>query len=128
MSVEVSVEPTGDGNEVPKKDLVVTTDEEMQGFYIVKAILRQHVDPRRIVSRDTQSYFGILLDDNNRKPLARLHFNRGQKYLGLFNEERQEERVPITDLNEIYARADDLTRVLAFYQQEAGETHSTETD
>ena len=73
------------------------------------------VDPNRIVHRDTISYMGILLDDNNRKPLVRLHFNRGQKYLGIFDEKRNEERVPINDLNDIYQHAEKLRRVFAFY-------------
>lgn len=52
---------------------IVTTEEEMQGFYIVRAILYNKIDDiNRVAHRDTQSYFGILLDDNNRKPICRL--------------------------------------------------------
>jgi hypothetical protein len=47
--------------------LIVTTDEELEGFYIVKSLLRQNIDAKRITYRDAQSYFAILLDDNNRK-------------------------------------------------------------
>src|SRR5690606_16607120 len=67
-----------------EEDRVQTTLDELEGFHIVKAIVRAVVDAKRIVHRDTQSYFGILLDDNNRKPICRLHFNRSQKYIGLF--------------------------------------------
>lgn len=97
---------------------VVTTETEMEGFYIIKSLLRDVVDPNRICHRDTLSYFGILLDDNNRKPLARLHFNRSQKYLGLFDKTRTEVRVPIDNLNDIYQHADKLREVLSFYEQE----------
>lgn len=100
------------------ESLVNTTAEELEGFYIVKSLLRDLVDPERIVHRDTQSYMGILLDDNNRKPLARLHFNRAQKYLGIFDEARSEKRVPIGNINEIYQHADKLRRVFAFYERE----------
>jgi hypothetical protein len=85
-----------------REDLIQTTSEELEGFYIVKSLLRDLVDPQRIVHRDTISYMGILLDDNNRKPLARLHFNRSQKYLGIFDENRNEERVPTHNINDIY--------------------------
>lgn len=98
--------------------VVETTAEELEGFYIIKSLLRDMVDPQRIVHRDTQSYMGILLDDNNRKPLARLHFNRSQKYLGIFNENRNEERVPIQNLNDIYGHAEKLRKVFAFYEAE----------
>ena len=94
---------------------IQTSAEELEGFYIVKSLLRDVVDPNRIIHRDTLSYMGILLDDNNRKPLARLHFNRSQKYLGIFDENRREERVPISTLNDIYQHAERLRRVLAFY-------------
>lgn len=116
ISVDITVENQASSEE-PEKDSVTTTEEELQGFYMVKAILRQQVDPSRIIARDTQSYFGILLDDNNRKPLARLHFNRGQKYLGLFDEQRQERRVPIESLDDIYTHTDELKRVLAYYEK-----------
>ena len=104
-----------------REKLVETTAEELEGFYIVKSLLRDMVDPNRIIHRDTQSYMGILLDDNNRKPLARLHFNRSQKYLGTFNEKREEERVPINNLDEIYQHAEKMRRVFAFYESESKE-------
>lgn len=75
--------------EESKEDLIVTTEEELQGFYIVKSILHGVVDLNRVVYRDTISYFGILLDDNNRKPICRLHFNRSNKYLEVFDENKK---------------------------------------
>jgi stress response protein SCP2 len=108
------------GEEASPVDNAITA-EELEGFHILKAILRRFVDPKRIIARDTQSYLGVLLDDNNRKPLARLYFNRAQKYLGLFDETRDERRVAISDLNEIYDHADELGRVLAFYEKGSAE-------
>ena len=96
---------------------IETTEEEIEGFHMVKAMLRETVDPKRIVPRDTLSYFGILLDDNNRKPICRLHFNRSQKYLGLFDQERNEQRIPINDLNDLYQYAGQLKTVINAYDQ-----------
>ncbi len=99
------------------EDDIDTTAEELQGFYIVKGILRQVVDASRIVYRDVRSYFGVLLDDNNRKPLARLHFNGRQKYIGLFdNADKKEERVALTGLDDIYLYADRLRGTVGFYE------------
>ena len=81
---------------------IVTTEVEMEGYFIVKSIIRQVVDSSRIGHRDTQSYFGILLDNNNRKPVCRLHFNREQKYVGILDQEKKETRHPIANLDEIY--------------------------
>ena len=87
---------------------VVTTDEELEGYFIVKSIIRPVVESSRIGHRDTQSYFGVLLDDNNRKPVCRLHFNRGQKYLGILDQDKKETRHPIASLDAIYGFADAL--------------------
>ncbi|MCP1206086.1 type I restriction enzyme HsdR N-terminal domain-containing protein [Pantoea sp. B550] len=82
--------------------MIVTTEMEIEGFHIIKSIIRKVIEPQRITFRDTQSYLGILIDDNNRKPICRLHFNRSQLYIGMFDGEKKETRHPITSLNDIY--------------------------
>ncbi len=99
---------------IPEGD-IVTTVEEIEGFNIVKAIARKHIEVDRITYRDTKSYFGILLDDNNRKPICRLHFNRPQKYIGIFDENKVEERHPINNLNEIFTFEEQLVRTALGY-------------
>lgn len=94
---------------------VTTTEEEHEAFHLVKAILRSDVDPKRIVMRDTQSYCGVLLDDNNRKPICRLHFNGKQKYLGLFTANKTEQRVPIATVDDIFAHAVHLKETAGYY-------------
>ena len=52
--------------------------------------------------RDAKSYCAILLDDNNRKSLVRLHFNGvTTKYVGTFSG-KDEQRHLISDLTDIY--------------------------
>ena len=74
---------------------VVTTEEEMEAFLIVKTILRQQIPASRIAYRDAQSYFAILLDDNNRKTICRLYLNGNKKFIGLFDEQKKENKVEI---------------------------------
>ena len=100
-----------------EEEKIVTTEKELEGFYIIKGILREVVEPDRVAARDTQSYFGILLDDNNRKPICRLHFNRSQKYLGLIDENKKEERIPIDRLQDIYQFADRLKATVGYYEK-----------
>lgn len=97
------------------EDKILTTLEELEGYHIVRAVVRSVVDAKRIVQRDTQSYFGVLLDDNNRKPICRLHFNRSQKYLGIFDEEKNETRHAISSIDEIYGYADQLKKTVGYY-------------
>jgi hypothetical protein len=92
---------------------IVTTPEELEGFNIVKAIACSEVKPDRIVARDAQSYFGILLDDNNRKTIARLHFNqKKQKYLGILDSNKVETRHPIASLDDIYEYPEEIRAVV----------------
>ena len=93
-----------------------TTLEELEGYQIVKAIACSEVKPQRVVHRDSKSYFAVLLDDNNRKPIARLHFNsRSVKYLGLFNAEKNETRHLIGSLDDIYQFADQIRDTVKAY-------------
>lgn len=94
---------------------VVTTIDELEGFHIIKAIARTVIDSHRITHRDTKSYFGVLIDDNNRKPLCRLHFNRSQKYLGLFDLEKNETRHPVQSVDDIYSFADIIKATASLY-------------
>lgn len=89
-------------------DEVVTTPEEMSGFLIVQAMASRLVDPKRVVLRDAKSYCAILLDDNNRKPLARLHFNALKaKFVGTFIG-KDEQRQQIAELTDLYKLAPQL--------------------
>jgi hypothetical protein len=101
-----------------------TTEEEWEGYHIVRAILREVTTPKRIVMRDVQSYCGILLDDNNRKPICRLHFNAAQKYLSLFDAEK-EEKVPISELDDLYKYAERLKAAVVNYDSKGTKSKPT---
>ncbi|GAA3654960.1 type I restriction endonuclease [Microbacterium marinilacus] len=96
---------------------IETTLEELEGYQIVKAIACSEVKPQRIAHRDAKSYFAILLDDNNRKPIARLHFNgKSQKYIGLFDADKNETREPIDALDDIYRFAGAIRERVRAYE------------
>lgn len=89
-------------------EAVVTTAEEISGFRVVQAIASRLVQPKRIVMRDAKSYCAILLDDNNRKGIARLHFNSHTvKHFGVFSG-RDETRHLIGDVTDIYQFSDQI--------------------
>ncbi|MEB6224325.1 type I restriction endonuclease [Pantoea anthophila] len=113
-SADISKSSTDEKSEADSSN-IVTTEMEIEGFHIVKSIIRKVIEPQRVTFRDTQSYFGILIDDNNRKPICRLHFNRSQLYIGLFDGEKKETRHPITLLNDIYNFTDLLRETAQQY-------------
>lgn len=104
-ALNASVVPEPAGGETSAAEEIITTEEEISGFRIVQAIASRLIDPKRVVMRDAKSYCAVLLDDNNRKTLARLHFNGlTTKYVGTF-EGQAEVRHVIADLTEIYKLA-----------------------
>ncbi|HAY3544314.1 type I restriction endonuclease [Elizabethkingia anophelis] len=95
---------------------IVTTEEELEAFQIVKAILREKIPAERIAHRDTQSYFGVLLDDNNRKPVCRFHFGTSRKQIELFHNGKDAgERMLLESLEDIYKHRDLLHQTLENY-------------
>jgi len=103
---------------VEDNNKIQTTAEEMEGFYIVRAIACARVKVTRVSHRDQQSYFGILLDDNNRKPICRLHYGSKKKYVSFFDTGK-EERVEIEGNNQLYDHASRLIGVITLYEKSA---------
>lgn len=100
------------GEAASSEDEIITTPEEISGFHIVQAIAARVVHPKRVVMRDQKSYCAILLDDNNRKTIARLHFNAlTAKYFGTFIA-KEETRHLISDLTDIYQYAAQIEKRL----------------
>ena len=97
---------------------VDTTADELEGFMIVKTILRQKIASSRIAFRDAQSYFAILLDDNNRKTICRLYLNGGKKYFAFIDEQKKEVKNEIMTLDDIFNFADLLHKIVAAYDGE----------
>jgi len=92
---------------------VVTTQEEMEGFFIVKSILAETVPLSSIAARDTKSYFGVLLNDNNRKWICRLHFNSmTNKYLGIHLSDKEETKFTIENIEDIYKYKEELVNTV----------------
>lgn len=108
-------EPVVEDRPVDASGDVITTEEEIEGYRIVRAIVCSEVPVSRVVARDTKTYCGVLLDDNNRKPIARLWFNRSKRYLGVFDENKTETRIPLEDVQDIYQYAGVLRQTVARY-------------
>lgn len=96
---------------------IITTEEELEGFMIVKSILRQKVNASRITYRDAKSYFAILLDDNNRKTICRLYFNGSKKYLAIIDDNKKEVRNELNSLDDIFDYSNTLLEAIDNYDK-----------
>ncbi len=123
ISLQPAVVPTDDAVSITqspdissKDNGIITTEDEWEGYYFVKAILHDIVDPSKIVMRDAKSYCAILFDDNHNKPLCRLYFDRKQKYVALFdNNDRKEVKVPIENITDLFKFKDRIRSVAKSY-------------
>jgi predicted type IV restriction endonuclease len=107
----VTAEEPADAASIADPD-VVTTDEELEGFNIVRAIAVSEVTPERISYRDGKAYFAILLDNNNRKPIIRLNLNgKSVKFVTTFEQGKDVGvRRDIASVVDIYKVASDEIR------------------
>lgn len=96
---------------------VVTTEDELEGFLIVKTILRQKINANRVTHRDAQSYFAILLDDNNRKTICRLYLNGSKKYFVTLDEQKKEVKNEISSVDDIFKFSDTLISIVDNYDK-----------
>lgn len=94
---------------------VVTTQTEIESFFIIRGILAGTLNIEDIVYRDTESYFGILYKDNNRKPICRLNLDSKKKQLLIPDENKNFERIYIDSLNDIYKHRNKLISVAKRY-------------
>lgn len=95
-----------------------TTVEELESFYIIKSILRTLVASNRIFYRDAQSYFSIILDDNNRKGICRIYLGGSKKYIGIINPDKSETKNEITTIDDIYKYSDSIIKTVEAYLKE----------
>lgn len=81
---------------------IVTTIDELNSYAIVKSILRKEIEPQRIFYKDTESYFGILLDNNIRKWILRINLNSRNKHIIIPDENKKGIRYDIDTIDDIY--------------------------
>lgn len=114
---QVKEEPVSDAQkEVQPESKIVTTEEELDAYRIIQAICRQKVDVSRIAYRDAQTYFSVLLDDNNRKPICRMYFNTGTKYVATIDENKKDVKHPIESLDDLFQFTEDYYNTIDMYE------------
>lgn len=111
VEVAATAEISNDTLELSKNEhKIVTTDEELQAFYIIRGILAEIANVDDIVSKDTESYFGILFTNNVRKWICRLKLSDNRKILILpdFNDVKNDVKHSLNNINELYNYKDEL--------------------
>lgn len=107
---------------IPEKDRehkIVTTEEELEAFNIVRSILSEIVDINEIAYKDVERYFAILYQNNSRKWICRLYFNYAKKSITISDDDKKEVRYYIKNIKDIYNYKNELLSSIEKYLEKA---------
>lgn len=98
-----------------KKSTIITTEEELEAYFIIKNMLSDIVPHSEITYKDTESYINILYKGNTRKWICRLKLTDSQKTLIIPDEHKKETKYSMQDIYELNNYKEQLTSVLNRY-------------
>ena len=116
-SVSVPEQKAEEPQAEPKqeKSKIITTEEELEAYFIVKNMLSEKTDIHNITYKDTESYINILYKANTRKWICRLRLTETQKILIIPDENKKELRYMLKDIYQISTYKELLEHVLERY-------------
>jgi len=92
---------------------IVTTQEEIDGYNIIRSILRKYIDVKRLQYKDFKSYFAINVDGSQWWWVCRLYLGKRKKQIGFpLDDYKSNEWVPIESLDDIFTLEDRLKEAL----------------
>lgn len=101
VSDEISIDISDENN-------IITTNEELESYYVVKSILSEIVNPNELYYKDTFSYFGILYENKVTKWICRVYLKESIKYVIIPDENKKDVRYEIENISDIYKLKDEL--------------------
>lgn len=112
---EPNADPDSDSGDKKRIPNIVTTEEELEAYFIVKNLLSNVTDIKNITYKDTESYISILYKSNTRKWICRLKLTDSAKCLILPDESKKEMKYPLQDIYELSQYKEQLSSVLQRY-------------
>lgn len=96
---------------------IVTTQEEIDAYNIIRSILRKHISADRIIYQDSKSYFIVALESKYWW-VCRLVFGSRKKTIYFPTEgHKEQERVELESLDDIFKYADKLEQAFLIANQ-----------
>lgn len=121
LTPDTIAEPVENGPETQTEAKVITTEDELQAFYIIRSILAEFTPINDIAYRDTESYFGVLYKDNSRKPICRLNLDTKKKQLLIPDENKVFTRHYLESITDIYNYKTEIINSLNRYNKKTEE-------
>lgn len=94
---------------------IVTTEEELEAYFIIKNLLKDVADIKDITYKDTESYINILYKGNSRKWICRLRLTDSVKTLIVPDENKKGEKYALESVYDLEQYSDTLHAVLSRY-------------
>lgn len=96
---------------------IVTTNEELEAYFVVKNLLKECCPMSDIVYKDTESYFGILYQGKTTKWICRFYLTDNKKVLSIPDENKKEIKYQLDNIYEAGNHVEELKTVLARYMK-----------
>ena len=94
---------------------IITTEEELEAYFIIKNLLKDVADIKDITYKDTESYINILYKGNSRKWICRLRLTDSIKTLIVPDENKKGEKYALQSVYDLEQYSDTLHAVLSRY-------------
>jgi hypothetical protein len=97
-------------------NIIITTGEELKIYHAVKTIIinaLKKIDFSRISYRDQKNSFNILVDDNQRKMIAKITSNKGKYFLEIIG--NGDKKIPVDGLESIVANSKPIIDIAKSY-------------
>ncbi|MEF2699860.1 MAG: type I restriction endonuclease [Oscillospiraceae bacterium] len=94
---------------------IITTEEELEAYFIIKNMLKDVADIKDITYKDTESYINILYKGNSRKWICRLRLTDSVKTLIVPDENKKGEKYALQSVYDLEQYSDTLHAVLSRY-------------
>ena len=101
--------------EPAREHKIVTTETELEAFFLVKNLLKDIVPMSDIVYKDNERYMAILYKNKSTKWLCRFYFNGAKKYITLPSDDKREEWIDIDEVYDIEKYKNELETALKRY-------------
>lgn len=102
-----------------KQKGIVTTNEEINSFNRIVDILKYHsLDYNKVSYKDVKSYFAVLYSNNTRKPICRFYLDGKIKYIGVFDDFKNEVKYVIKNNEDILMFTHRIIETFKIYNDE----------
>lgn len=90
-----------DETENTRETKIITTEEELEAYFLVKNILKEVVPLEDVTYKDTETYINILYRNNSRKWICRFKLTKNAKILIIPDENKTGIKYPLSSVYDV---------------------------